>query len=355
MVKNSATSTVEFGPRIPRNLRARTVRKPMPPYSAPLAKTPREKIPTATIASAPHKAPRIKLPRHASVGEAFVLIGRSGFAHLHANETCVRVERDSEGIHQLRVSIRRLRSALTLFRDLIPDSERRDLARRLKWIAKQCAEAREWDVFQDELLASLRKAYPDDPALRNFADEVSEIRCATDARVADMLAGTQYAKNILEIETWWNGCGWHKPATALAAEKAIDFSRARIRKFHRRLCKLGKRAEKLDEIQLHKLRIQTKKLRYAIDFLGGLFPHKAVRAYRTALAEIQDCLGALNDTVVVRQLLIAVQKRAPGLDPATCAHATKVITEWNAAKREIGLNQLPGLWRHFTDLYPFWE
>lgn len=130
---------------------------------------------------------------------------------------------------------------------------------------------------------------------------------------------------------------------------------ARIRKFHRRLCKLGKRAEELDETQLHKLRIQTKKLRYAIDSLGDLFPHKAVRAYRTALAEIQDCLGALNDIVVVRQLLVAVQKRAPGLDQATCTHVTRVITEWSAAKRETDLKQLPGLWRRFADLPPFWE
>ena len=355
MIKNSVPPTAAFNSRIPRNIRARTLRKPLPAYATPPAKARRGNVPAVNIVPAPSKAPRIKMPRLATVGEAFALIGRSGLTHLNANEICVRVGRDKEGIHQLRVSVRRLRSALVLFRDLIPDSERRHIASRLKWIAKQCAEAREWDVFQDELLIPLRHAHPDDPALEDFADEVDKLRRAADARVADMLARTQYAKNIIKIETWWNGGGWRKPATTLAAEKAVDFSRARIRKLHQRLCKLGKRVGELDETGLHKLRIRTKKLRYAIDFFSDLFPSKAARAYRTVLAEIQDCLGALNDTVVARQLLAAVGKRAPGLDPATFARAADVITEWNTAKREAGLEQLPGSWRRFADLRPFWK
>ncbi len=355
MIKSSVTRTAEFGPRVSRDVRARRLPKAMPPRPTPPAKTGRRTVPAATIVPAPAKAPRVKMPRRATVGDAFALIGRDGFAHLHANEPCVRTGRDREGIHQLRVSVRRLRAALALFRDTIPDGERRDIARRLKWIARQCAEAREWDVFQDELLVPLRKALPDDPALKIFAAEIDKLRGAADAQVAAMLAGTPYAKNILKVETWWNGGGWRKLAPALAAGKAADFSRARIRKCHQRLCKLGKRADELDETGLHKFRIRTKNLRYAIDFLGRLFPRKAVRAYRTALAEIQDCLGALNDIAVTRQLLIAVKRRAPELDPAVFARASDVIAEWNAAKRAANLKRLPDSWRRFADLRPFWK
>ncbi len=281
------------------------------------------------------------------------MIGRAGLAHLHANEPCVQTRRDSEGIHQLRVSVRRLRSALSLFRAAISDRERRDIARHLKWIAGQCAEAREWDVFQDELVVPLQKSFPDDLAFRDFASEVEKIRLTADARVADMLAGAQYAKNIVKIETWWTGGGRRDPENNHAATKAVDFSQRRIRKLHRRLCKHGGRANELDAKGLHKLRIRTKKLRYAIDFFGSLFPGKAAGAYRTALTEIQDILGALNDIAVARPLLTAAKKRALELSPAVFAHAADVIAEWNAAKWDAGLERLPNSLRRLADLRPF--
>ena len=350
MVKDAATVTVGSGPPAPRKIRARTARAPMPPHFAPLAGTNRGSVPAAPV---PHKAPPIKIPKRATVGEAFVLIGRSGLAHLHTNEPCVRTRRDSEGIHQLRVSVRRLRSALSLFRATIPDRERRDTARRLKWIAGQCAEAREWDVFQDELVVPLQRSLPDDRVFGDFASEVEKIRLAADARVADMLAGTQYARNILKIETWWIGGGRRGPENNQAAAKAVDFSQRRIRKLHRRLCKHGGRASELDAKGLHRLRIRTKKLRYAIDFFGSLFPGKTAGAYRTALTEIQDILGALNDIAVARPLLAAAKKRAPELSPAVFAHAADVIAEWNAAKRDAGLERLPNSLQRLANLRPF--
>ena len=355
MIKNSATSTAERDRRLGGHVRSRPSREPLPPFAVPPAKSPRGKTFVKTVAPAPQKAPRIELPRQASVGEAFVAIGRGGLAHLRANEDCVRSRRDKEGIHQLRVSVRRLRSALALFRDLVPDAERRAIVRRLKWITRQCAEAREWDVFQDELLVPLRKSRPGDSALGDFAAEIEKLRRAADARVAGMLGQARYARNIGKIEQWWIGGGWRAPANTPAMQKAVDFSRARMRKFHRRLGKLGKRTDKLDEAGLHRLRIRIKKLRYAVDFLGGLFPGKATRAYRTGLVEIQDCLGALNDIAVARLLLAAVGRNAPQLDPAALARAGEAVGAWNAVKREATLKQLRGCWRRFADLRPFWK
>ena len=354
MIKNSPTPAAKFEPRFVGPDRPRTARKPMPPHAAPPAKLSRRGAGAAT-AAASHKAPRIELSRQTTVGEAFVAIGRSGLAHLRANEACVRSMRDKEGIHQLRVSVRRLRSALALFRDLVSDRERRDIARRLKWLAGQFAEARDWDVFHDEYLVPLRKSRPDDSALGTFVGEIEKLRRAADARAADMVAHPRYAKTILEIETWWNGSGRRKPANGLAPQKAVDFSHARIRKLHRRLCKLGKRTRELDDAGLHELRIRTKKLRYAIDFLRSLFPNKAARAYRNALIEIQDCLGALNDIAVARQLLAAAAKSAPTLDPAILAHAGAIVAEGNAAMRKTHLKRLRGAWRRFACVRPIWK
>lgn len=327
----------------------------MPPIPSPPIAAGRRAVADAEPVPVFHKAPPIEIPRRAAVGEAFALIGSNGIAHLRANEACVRVARDVEGIHQLRVSVRRMRSALSLFRRMIAADERRDIAGRLKWIAGECAEARDWDVFEDELLAPLGKSFADDRRLAEFAEEVARIRSVADVRVADMLAGRRYGENVRRIEAWWAGGEWRARATGLAAERAGDFAATRLGKFHRRLCRLGKRTGALDDAGLHDLRIRVKKLRYAVGFFGSLYPNKSVRACRAALDDLQDCLGAFNDTIVAGQLLAAVERRAHGLDPAAFDRAAGLVAGWTTASRETGLARLPRLWRRFAGLRPFWK
>jgi CHAD domain-containing protein len=244
---------------------------------------------------------------------------------------------------------------LSLFRGVVAEKDRRDIARRLKWIAKALAEAREWDVFQDGLLAPLQVELSDDPSLKGFADEVGKLRRSADRRASEILASARYTESVLRIGEWWDGGAWEKTATVVAAEPAIDFARDRIRKLHRRLRKLGDRIAELDDAKLHEVRIRAKRLRYAIGFFGGLFPTKAVRAHAEALAEIQDCLGALNDSVVVHQLLSQAGQQAKELDATVFARASGIIMGWNTARREEGLKRLPKSWRRYESLDPFWK
>lgn len=334
---------------------ARELHKSVPFALEPLSTAERGYTLAADVAPKPHKATRLKIPRHATVGEAFFLIGRNGLTQLRANEACVRLKQDAEGIHQIRVAVRRLRSALSLFRDLVAEKERRDIMRRLKWIAKECAEAREWDVFEDESLAALHETFSSDPSYQGFTAAVDRLRRAADRRAADMLAGAHYTENVLEVGAWWDGGGWEKTATAIIAEPALKFAEGQIGKFHRRLCKSGDRIGDLDERGLHELRIRAKKLRYAIGFFGGVLPAKDVRAHLEVLAEIQDCLGALNDIAVARRLLARIETSAEGLDPTAFARAAGIVTGWNTARLEAGLKQLPKAWRRFADLRPFWK
>lgn len=334
---------------------ARELHRSVPFDLEPLSTAERGYTLAADVAPTPHKATRLRIPRRATVGEAFFLIGRNGLMHLRANEACVRFKQDAEGIHQVRVAVRRLRSALSLFRDLGVEKDRQGIARRLKWIAKECAEAREWDVFEDELLASLQGKFSDDPSLKGFTDEVDKLRRLADRRASETLTSVRYTENVLRIGEWWDGGDWNRMATDIAAEPAIDFARERIRKLHRRLRGLGDRIGKLDDAGLHEVRIRAKKLRYAIGFFGGLFPAKAVRAHSEALAAIQDCLGALNDSVAVRQLLVRVQAQAKNLDATVFARASGIIMGWNTARREEGLKRLPESWLRFAGLHPFWK
>ncbi len=334
---------------------ARELRKSVPFDLEPLSKIERGYAFAADIASRPHKAAKLRMRRRTTVGEAFSLIGHNGLMHLRANEACVRLRQDSEGIHQIRVAVRRLRSALSMFRGLVAEKDRKDIARRLKWIADGLAEAREWDVFRDELLTPLQAKLSSDPSLKGFTDEVDKLRRLADCEASEVLASARYTENVLRIGQWWDGGDWARTSTGIAAEPAADFALNRIRKLHRRLRKLGDRIAELDDAGLHEVRIRAKKLRYAIGFFSSLFPSKTVRAHAEALAEIQDCLGALNDSVVMRQLLAQAETQAKELDAAVFARASGLIMGWNTARREEGLKRLPSSWRRFANLHPFWK
>lgn len=334
---------------------ARELRKTVPFDLEPLSKTERGYTLAAGIAPTPHFAGKLKLPRRATVDDAFVAIGRDGLMHLRANEGCVRQTQDAEGIHQIRVAVRRLRTALSLFRGLVPERDRQNVMARLRWIGQQCAEAREWDVFQDEQLGAIRGEFAEGPLQKEFVAAVDTFRRAADRRVADALASGQYTDNVLWIGAWWEGGGWRKSASLLAAEPIRKFAAARIAKFHRRLCKQGAELEALDTAGLHELRIRAKKLRYAIGYFGELFPAKNVRAFSVALAKIQDSLGALNDSAVAHSLLGRIEAEAEGLDPITFARAADGVNGWNAQKLQSGLKRLPKLWRRFGALRPFWK
>lgn len=334
---------------------ARELRKSVPFDFASASNAERGYALAADVAPGFHKVGKPKIRRQATVGEAFSSIGRNGLMHLRANEACVRIKQDAEGIHQIRVAVRRLRSALSLFRDLVEDKDRRDIARRLKWIAQGLAEAREWDVFQDELLAPLQDRISDDPSLRKFTDHVDKLRRSADRRASETLASARYTENVLRIGEWWGGGVWEKSATGMTAEPAANFARKRIRKLDRRLRKLGDRLEELGDTDLHEFRIRAKKLRYAIGFFGDLFPIKAAHAHAEALSEIQDCLGALNDSVVVRRLLARAEQHAQDIDATVFARASGIIMGWNTAKREDGLKRFPISWRRYSSLDPFWK
>lgn len=332
----------------------RELHKSVPFTLEPLSKAERG---FALMADTPPKAQRavpLKLDRRSTVAEAFQRIGRSCLLHLRANEAVVRTGRNTEGVHQFRVAIRRLRSALSAFRDLLPKTERRRINAEMRWIAQQFGHARDWDVFHRDVLAELRRQMAKDRSLSAFAAAAKAARDDAYRTVAETVASPRYTDILLRLEAWWEGGSWLSALGETQDEPARDFARGALKKLHRRLCKLGDRLAELSEAELHELRIRAKKLRYACEFFRSLFPAKAAKAYIGALAEIQDRLGSLNDAAMVKHLLVEIERRN-GMDAAVLGRANGIITGWNAARVAADLKRLPDAWRRFAELKPFWK
>ena len=334
---------------------ARELRKDLPLVVEPLSKADRGYALVAEGYPSPQRSSALALDATATLGEAFLRIGRSGLHQLRANEASMRAGRDPEAVHQYRVALRRLRSAFSTFRRTIPEDERRRIGDDLRWLGRQFGMAREWDVFIADLLTTVRETMPDDAAIEALAMLAEKARAEAYRRAHAVLDSPRYADMLLGVESWWEGGPWTGGLDAPWNQPALPFARAALRRLHRKLSKVGERIGELTEPELHDLRLKAKKLRYAAEFFRGLFKDKLAAPYIGALAEIQDHLGTLNDAAVARELLQSLDQRRREVDREKLAHAAGVVTGWISARLKADVEQLPDAWKRFAATAPFWK
>jgi triphosphatase len=210
----------------------------------------------------------------ASAQQAAAAILRAALEQARGNARGALESSHPEYLHQLRVGLRRYRSALRLFRGLMRGNERRRLARRSRDAMRPLGEARDWDVCVEWLEESKAPV-----AL------VRRARLRRDAARASLQA---IDLSSLAPEA----AAWKKKAVPLER-----FSAKALPKARRKAAKRLRRIDWSDAERRHRLRIAVKRLRYANDFLGG---------ETDALERLQDGLGELNDIAVARRLLAGI-------------------------------------------------
>lgn len=240
------------------------------------------------------KAERIDLTRDMSVAEGFTAIVMSCLQHFRWNEGIVAKERNPEALHQLRVAMRRLRSAFDLFRPVVRKSRRfRLLSNDLRWASRTLGEARNLDVF----LMLLER--------RSMADQqVKRLREESYDRVVAMLDSPRFLGMMLNLVRWLSVGKWRERAPSQLP--LGRFAARRLQKSWARLA--GERSlSGMREKQRHRFRLRTKKFRYALEFLRSINPgakHEA-KPFHAALEALQDELGQLNDMVIAKRLAAA--------------------------------------------------
>jgi CHAD domain-containing protein len=269
----------------------------------------------------PAKARRPILTRKATAGEAFQAIGASALAQITANARVLRTARRPEAVHQLRVGVRRLRTAISLFEPMLADERRGLIQAELKWITGELDAARNLDVYIAETFRPAATVRPQTPGLATLG--ASLLRAQTEAYdgVEIALRSARFSSLTLEIAAWIETGAWadsldpalagprERPATKLATEV--------LGKHLRKIIKAGRDLDKLSPEDRHHLRIRAKKLRYAGDFFASLYDGRAAgrhKAMTLLLADFQDGLGVLNDIAVGAGLVTRLVGAAP--DPS---------------------------------------
>lgn len=248
-----------------------------------------------------------------SAAAAFQAIARSALAQIAANGLILRRGGDSpEAVHQLRVAVRRLRSAMSTFKALVAGAELDVLKGELKWLAGACDEARNLDVFVDE---TYRPAAQGKAAIHGLADlgqALDAARGKAHARARGAAASTRFRALLLDLHAWIETGDWLEPLAdggGPAGEFAIQALSARRRK----LAKRGQGLMELSDSERHQVRIQAKKLRYAAEAFRPLLKDKPARRLIKKTKALQAALGALNDGATAEALLTSLALEGPAL------------------------------------------
>ena len=227
---------------------------------------------------APRKWQAPPARRGASAQQAAAAILAAALAQARGNARGALESSDPAYLHQLRVGLRRYRSALRLFRDLLRRKQRSRLARRAREAMRPLGEARDWDVC----IKWLASAKAPQALLRSAQRRRETVR-----------------KSLAPVEL-----SLLEPAASAWKGKSVSLERFGLQALPKARRKLMRRLRGIDwndAEERHRLRIEAKRLRYATEFLGG---------DTQALERLQDGLGELNDLAVTRFLLAGLQPPA---------------------------------------------
>jgi len=299
------------------------------------------------MASSPDKEPRAGT----APDVALRLIVAGCRADLVKYRAVVATSRRSIGIHQTRVALRRLRAAFSLFRGAVDGPQVRALSAEAKWLAGECAPARDLHVFLTETVSDVP------PLVRRVSNRLAAAHLER-ARAA--LAGARFTAFDRQLSAFAAKSPVATPPAKSPAPalRLDDFGRGVLETRHRKVIRRAHRLEQLDSERLHRLRIAIKKLRYAATYLrpafaSATFASPAAKAYIEATVRLQGALGALNDRAAAAQVVADLALAARPTEDVT--QPLKVLAKQAASGGKRRRRRLERAWKDFRKAERFWR
>jgi triphosphatase len=295
--------------------------------------------PGGPVAHSVH-ARRVNLRRRMTVEEAFRATVLECLAQVGGNAPAIRA-RDPDGVHQIRVGLRRLQMALQSFGSYADTPSLKALGKRGRAIADAFGPARDLDVFAAELLA---------PVQRKFIDHESFLALQLALRHARGEAWDDALSEVLnpDFAAFLNDVAAAAETIPLDATRIGKAARIALDGHWSKVKKRSKRVSKTYNAHTHKLRIALKKLRYAAEFFAPLYPEKKVAAYIKALKGLLDHFGEANDVHGITDTLARLGS-APEL-----RFAAGAIAGWHHAREKDLTRRAMAGWKDFRKRKPFW-
>jgi triphosphatase len=261
--------------------------------------------------------------------EAFRSIALSCLEHFQRNEPGLLAGGEAEFIHQARVALRRLRSAIKLFAPVLPPEFVAAYGQTWQTLAGSLGDARNWDVFLEETLPPMPCGVSRPQGRQATAQGRRKPRQSARKSVIGLLAVSEYPRLLLEFTAAIYTLGDTLPMPL------TDFARQQIASHAKKARKLAEPtpgalpgrapqdAHRFQEAALH-----------AGVLLRRCCRSRRLKAYLAALSRLQDELGLINDQVTAETLLREALKgpARPGRSTAGLPGATRC---WSANCRKL--------------------
>jgi CHAD domain-containing protein len=251
-------------------------------------------------------ARRRRFTKHSPAGEVVLAYLDAQAARLNDLDLAVRRDK-ADAVHQMRVTVRRLRSTLQSFTSIVPKADTQHLRAELKWLGEVLGEARDIEVLAAQLHAGLA-AVPTElvlgPAQARITLYFAPLEVGSRKAMLDALDSQRYRALRAALDHLLNA----PPLTAAAAEPAGKALPLAVGRAYRRTNRRMQRARQAPAGQardtaLHETRKAAKRARYAAEAAEPGIGKKAGRkAHRFArrMKTVQSVLGAHQDAVIVR-------------------------------------------------------
>ena len=285
--------------------------------------------------------------------EALRTIIEETLGHLLMNQPAA-LAGDPEGVHQVRIAVRRIRSALRLFSPHLEPHAAGLLEDELRQAGRTIGEARDWDVFCDEILVRISET----PEGRKFGEMMKSPaeahRAAAHEGCVRQLQDPSFRALVLGLAAWVEG---GRENSGQVGDKALkrdiaDIAEKLLDRLDAKAMKRGRAVGPGAEAgELHPLRKSLKKLRYSVEFLQSIYRPKRTKRFLRRLKKLQDALGEINDAAMATRLAegLAADKH---LELAPSVSAISLSGEGAARS---AMKALAKSWNAYCDEPRFWR
>ena len=232
---------------------------------------------------------------------AFSLIALRCLECMVANQEAT-ARGDSEALHKMRISITCLKAAVSFFSSMVAGDQWRRLKLEFKWLNSHLGAARDLDVVIGRLAVNGDG--------QNLTPKLSHDWSSSHTRAATALKSERFRRLIANAAEWIQHGDWRRPdetaAHPVRAMTISDYAFRRLTRWRGQILRRSSELAVMDPETRHRLRIKTKRLRYAMEWFGEFLPGSTPKILRATLRQLrraQTCLGELNDAERARALL----------------------------------------------------
>jgi len=259
-----------------------------------------------------------------------------------------------EPVHQARVAVRRLRSAIGIFSRAIESPALAEIKSMLKVLNSRLGPARDWDVFVTGVGHSIGDAFATERSVARLLQSAGRRRAACYVDLRTHLRSSDFRSLTLRLALLaGDPVGLARPAPDQNPDMPPTLAGMAARTLDKKLKSLIQKADDIENMpaeSLHAMRLDGKRMRYAAEFFAPLFEGRSSRRFVRHLIALQDALGRFNDGAAAGLLLAELTGSTPDH-----AYAVGVVRGFVAARSDGARQDIFRSWRKLAHDRKFWH